>query len=113
MRREGLAAFTDAVLADRRGLAESGLVVVVVALELGSGLVRSPPTVHGQALAPEEQAALPLAAEGARQALQELSEAMRGDDARVREALVRGTRRVFKQLLGVRPVVLPLVVRVP
>jgi ribonuclease J len=113
MRREGLAAFTDAVLADRRGLAESGLVVVVVALELGSGLVRSTPTVHGQALAPEEQAALPLAAEGARQALQELSEAMRGDDARVREALVRGTRRVFKQLLGVRPVVLPLVVRVP
>jgi hypothetical protein len=38
---------------------------------------------------------------------------MRGDDARVREALVRGTRRIFKQLLGVRPVVLPLVVRVP
>jgi ribonuclease J len=112
MRREGLAAFTDAVLADRRGLAESGLVVVVVALELGSGTVRAAPAVHGQGLAPEEQAALPLAEQGARQALQELSEAMRGDDERVREALVRGVRRVFKQLLGLRPVVLPLVMRV-
>jgi ribonuclease J len=112
MRREGLAALSDALLADRRGLAEAGLVIVLAALELGSGRVRSAPTAHGQGLSSEEQAALPLAAEGARQALQELSEAVRGDDERVREALVRGTRRVFKQLLGARPVVLPLVVRV-
>jgi ribonuclease J len=112
MRREGLAALSDAMLADRRGLAEAGLVVLVTVLELGGGAVRSPPAAHGQALSTEEQAALPMAAEGARQALLELSDAVRGDDERVREALVRGARRVFKQLLGVRPVVLPLVVRV-
>ena len=38
---------------------------------------------------------------------------MRGDDARVREELIRGARRVFKQLLGARPTILPIVVRLP
>jgi hypothetical protein len=36
---------------------------------------------------------------------------MRGDDERVREELVRGVRRVFKQLFGTRPLVQPVVVR--
>jgi hypothetical protein len=38
---------------------------------------------------------------------------MRCDDARVREELIRGVRRVFKQLLGTRPTVVPIVVRLP
>jgi hypothetical protein len=37
---------------------------------------------------------------------------MRGDDERVREAMTRGVRRVFKQLFGTRPTVMPVVLRV-
>lgn len=112
MRREGLTAVSDAVLGERRRLAEAGSVVVVVVMELGSDRVRSAPTLTPLGLTDEELAALPLAAEGARLALRELSPAMRGDDERVREELVRGVRRVFKQLLGSRPLVVPIVVRV-
>lgn len=111
MRREATGVVTEAALAERRGLADAGLVVAVVVLERGGGKVLSGPTVHGLGLTTEETAALPLAAEGARLALAELSEAIRGDDERVREEVVRGVRRVFKQALGTRPAVLPMVVR--
>jgi ribonuclease J len=112
MRREGLAAVSDAVLSQRRWIAETGLVIVVVAIAQGSGRVLAQPTVHGQALQADEEAVLPLATDSAKQALVELSDAMRADDGRVREELVRGVRRVFKQLLGTRPLIIPVVVRV-
>lgn len=113
MRREGLASIDESVLGARRHLAEAGLVIALVVLRLGEGRVLSGPTLFQHGLGPEEVAALPLASEGAQLNLQGLSEAMRGDDERVREELVRGVRRVFKQLLGSRPVVQPIVVRVP
>ena len=111
-RRDGVAAISEAVLAERRKIAEAGSVIALVVLGLGSGKVLSPPTLRGLGLSDEELSALPMAIEGAALALSELSHAMRGDDERVREELVRGVRRVFKQLLGSRPVVLPIVVRV-
>jgi ribonuclease J len=111
MRRDGVAPVAPQAIGERRALAESGVVVAVVVLELGGGRVLSSPSLHAHGLSPEEQAALPLAAEGAALDLSELSEAVRGDDERVREALARGVRRVFKQLLGVRPMVLPVVLR--
>lgn len=111
MRREGLLPIGDATLAERRALAEAGVVIAVVVLQQGGGRVLSPTTVHGQGLEAEELAALPLASAGAQLAVDELSAAVRGDDERVREALVRGVRRVFKQTLGRRPQVLPVVVR--
>lgn len=113
MRREGVAPISELALLERRALAESGLVVAVVVLQLGSGKVLHKPTVHGQALQGDELAALPLAAENAALGISELTEAVRCDDARVREELVRSVRRVFKQLLGTRPTVVPLVLRVP
>lgn len=112
MRRDGVAAIAPQAVGERRALAESGVVVAVVVLQLGGGRVVTGPTLNAQGLSPEEHAALSLAAEGAALDLSELSEAVRGDDERVREALVRGVRRVFKQLLGVRPVVMPVVLRV-
>lgn len=113
MRREGLAAVSPLALAERRALAETGVVVAVVVLQLGAGRIVSGPALHAQGLQGDEAAALSLAAEGARLNLETISEAMRGDDERVREELVRGVRRVFRQLLGTRPTVLPIVVRVP
>ncbi len=112
MRREGLAAVSDQVIADRKWIAETGLVIAVVAIQMGSGKVVAQPTLNGQGLQADELAALPLATESAVRAVRELSDAMRADDGRVREELVRGIRRVFKQLLGTRPLIVPIVVRV-
>lgn len=111
MRRDGLLPLPPEALDERRLLAEAGAAVVVAALELGGGRLLAPPTVRGQGLQAEETAALPLAAGAARLALEELSVAIRGDDERVREALRHGVRRFYKQTLGTRPVVIPIVVR--
>lgn len=113
MRREGVAPVSEAALQERRYLAESGLVIAVVVLQLASGRIFNGPVLQGQGLQGDEVAALPLATENARTCLDQLSEAMRCDDARVREEIIRGVRRVFKQLLGTRPTVVPIVVRLP
>lgn len=113
MRREGLAPVSELALKERRWLAASGAVVAVVVLQIGSGKVLNGPVLQGHALQADEMAVLPLATENARLALTELSEAVRGDDARVREEIIRSTRRAFKQLLGTRPTVIPMVLRVP
>lgn len=113
MRREGVAPVSEAALNERRYLAASGLVISVVCLQLGSGRILNGPVLQGQALQGDEQAAIPLATENARTALDQLSEAMRCDDARVREEIIRAVRKVFKQLLGTRPTVVPIVVRLP
>ncbi len=113
MRREGFSPVSEAALQERRWIAESGLVVTVVVMQVGGGRVLHAPVLQGHGLQGDEVAALPLATENAREALQSLSEAMRSDDARVREELIRGIRRAFKQLLGTRPTVLPVVVRLP
>jgi ribonuclease J len=112
MRREALMPVSEASLKERLQLAETGVVIAVVVMEQGGGKIRHGPTISAQGLSGEEQSALTLAAEGAQLALKELSEAVRGDDERVREAVTRGVRRVFKQLFGSRPMVHAVVVRV-
>ncbi len=111
MRRDGVSPITEAALQERRWLAETGAVIAVVILQRGSGKVLHAPVLQGHGLQGDEAAALPLATENATESLQSLSEAMRGDDARVREELLRGIRRAFKQMLGTRPTVVPIVVR--
>ena len=44
--------------------------------------------------------------------LEELSPAVRGDDAYLREAMVRITRQVFRERAARRPVILPLLLRI-
>lgn len=113
MRREGVGPVSEVALQERRWIAESGLVVAVVVMQLGGGRVLHGPTLQGHGLQSDEMAAIPMAADNARDALASLSEAMRGDDVRVREEVIRGARRAFKQLLGTKPTVLPLIVRLP
>jgi ribonuclease J len=113
MRREGLSPVSETALQERRWLAEAGLVMAVVVMQLGSGKILKGPIVQGQALQRDEMEVLELAADGARTNLSELSEAMRADDARVRDEMLRAVRRVFRQLMGTRPTVVPLVVRIP
>lgn len=113
MRREGVGPVSEVALQERRWLAESGLVIAVVVMQLGGGRVLHGPTLQGHGLQSDELAALPFATDNARAALASLSEAMRGDDVRVREEVLRGVRRAFKQLLGTKPTVVPLIVRLP
>lgn len=112
-RRDSYGTVTEAALHERRNLAEAGLVIVIVAMHPGGSSVISGPTVYAQGLAGDELQALGLSAEGARLALSEVNAGFRADDERVREELTRGVRRVFKQLLGTRPNVLPIVLRIP
>ena len=112
MRREGLGEITPEVLAERRFLAEGGLVVVLVVLKHGSGDLVGTPTAHGQGLQSDESAVLSVVAENVRAALADMAPSLRTDDAKVREDVVRATRKVFRQLLGARPTVMPLIVRV-
>lgn len=113
MRREGVAPVSELSLQERRWLAETGAVFAVVVMQVGSGKILHGPVLHGQALQGDEMAAMPLATEGARKSLDDLSPAMRGDDVRVREEIIKGVRRVFKQLLGTKPTIIPMIVRLP
>lgn len=113
MRREGVAPVSELSLQERRWLAETGAVFAVVVMQVGSGKILHGPVLHGQALQGDEMSAMPLATEGARKSLDDLSPAMRGDDVRVREEIIKGVRRVFKQLLGTKPTIIPIIVRLP
>ena len=55
---------------------------------------------------------LPRVAEDARAFFLEMSQQLRGDDARVREELARAVRRAFKLYTSKRPVVVPMVIKV-
>jgi ribonuclease J len=113
MRREGVAPVSELSLQERRWLAETGAVFAVVVMQVGSGKILHGPVLHGQALQGDEMAAMPLATEGARKSLDDLSPAMRGDDVRVREEIIKGVRRVFKQLLGTKPTIIPMIIHLP
>ncbi len=101
---------TDAI-EQRRILAEGGLVLVVVVLQVGTHKLLSGPHVWGQGLANDEQAFLSLSGEEARRSLNEVSSQLLGDDAFVRDLLVLAVRRTFKQLSGRKPPVMPLVIK--
>jgi ribonuclease J len=73
MRREGVAPVSEAALKERRWLAESGVVIAVVVLQLGSGKIINGPVLQAQALQGDQLAALPLATENARTVLDQLS----------------------------------------
>jgi ribonuclease J len=110
-RRESEAYVSLKALDERRNL-EQGVVFAAIALAAGSGRIMAGPHLSGRGLAADEEAMLPLAAEGAKAKLLELSEILRGDDALVTDALLAGVRRVFKQLSGRRPHVVVQVLRV-
>ena len=65
------------------------------------------PDIEHVGEAPTAEAALDLLP-----MLEELSPAVRGDDAFLRDALVRVTRQVFRDRVSRRPYILPLIVRV-
>jgi ribonuclease J len=66
----------------------------------------------GQGFSLDEQVMLPRSADETRKMLLELSPALRGDDALVREELGRAAKRAFRLFTGKRAAVVPVVVKV-
>jgi len=99
-------------LGSRNRLARSGVVAVALTVSRDSRTYLGPPQLIGRGLTREEERVLESAALDLVPLLEELSPAVRGDDAFLREALVRVTRQVFRQRAGRRPVILPILIRV-
>jgi len=93
----------DAVVADRRRLAESGLVVAVVQVDAATGAVVAGPEFHARGVAGLEGRETELRAE----VLAALG-GVGGGEA-LREALRLSVRRWFRRATGRRPVVEPVV----
>lgn len=110
-RRDSEGEVLPEVIEARRAIADGGLVVVTLAVAHHPTRIVWGPQVEGVGLSTDEQAFCSLAAAGAKEALEALSKELWADDARVREELARGVRRVFRQLSGRRPPVLPVLVK--
>jgi len=99
-------------LAARNRLARTGVVAVVATVSRDTGAFLGPPQLVGRGLTRDEEQVLESAPLDLVPMLEELSPAVRGDDAFLREALVRVTRQVFRDRVSRRPFILPLIVRV-
>ena len=91
----------DAVVAERRRLAESGLCVVVVQVDAATGAVRAGPELHARGVAGLEDREAELRAE----VLAALGEVAGGGLEARREAVRLSARRWFRRTTGRRPVV--------
>jgi ribonuclease J len=99
-------------LAARNRLARSGVVAVVVTVSRDTGAYIGLPQIVGRGLTRDEERVLESAALDVVPMLEELTPAVRGDDVVLREALVRVTRQVFRDRVGRRPFIVPLIVRI-
>ena len=103
---------TPESLQERTRLAETGIIAAAVVIDRDTLSLMAGPQLSGQGLSLDEQVLLPRVAEEARTYFLQMSPALRGDDAHVREELARSVRRAFKQYTAKRPVVMPLVIKV-
>ncbi len=107
--RGGGGAVSSESLADRRRLAQGGVVAAAVVLAADRRTFAAPPKLSGRGLTREEELLLEGAVGDVQALLEEVSPALRADDAWLREEVVRVVRRVFRERTGRRPAVVPLV----
>jgi ribonuclease J len=98
-------------LSARNRLARGGVVAVAVTLSRDTGAYLGEPQLVGRGLTRDEEAVLASATPDVRSLLEELTPTVRGDDAFLRESMVRVVRQVFRERTSRRPTVLPLVIR--
>ncbi|WPB74838.1 ribonuclease J [Archangium violaceum] len=110
--RFGQGVVTPDILQERTRIAETGIIVAVLVIERASLSLLAGPQLSGQGLNLDEQVLLPRVAEDARAFFLEMSQQLRGDDARAREELAKAVRRAFKLYTSKRPVVVPMVLKV-
>ncbi len=108
---KGVGDVGEIVLKDRRILAEDGMVVAIVGLNLHSGeLIYGPEIVtRGVVYEDESQDYLEQARMTALEALKELNSEMRQEPDEVRQALRQTLRRFFKKTVERRPMILPVI----
>jgi len=104
-------AVTPEAIKERLRLAETGVVFAVIVIQRDTGKVVSGPHLQGQGLTPAEYLLFGRASEEASASLQDVTPALRVDDAFVKEEVARSIRRTFKQYTGKRPAVVPMVVK--
>lgn len=95
-------------LADRRRLAQSGVVAAAVVLAADGRRFVGLPRLSGRGLTREEERVLESCVPDVQALLDEVSPSLRADDAWLREEVVRVVRRVFRERTGRRPPVVPL-----
>jgi ribonuclease J len=88
----------------------TGVVAAALVVDRGNLRIVSGPHLSARGITQSEETHLSRVAQGSRALLEELSPAVRGDDAFLRGELVRVVRRAFKQEFGRKPTVVPLVV---
>ena len=110
--RFGQGEVTQDVIQERTRLAETGLLIAALVIDRASLNVLSGPQLSSQGLNLDEQALLSRVAADAKEFFLEMSRELRGDDARVREELVKAVRRAFRLYHTKRPVVVPMVLKV-
>lgn len=98
-------------LVERRALAQVGVVTAVLVLERGGTRLLRGPTLRAAGFSDWERAVLPLIAEAAAVDLKSLTAAQRADDTAMESALTSAVRRASRQLIGLKPVVLPVILR--
>jgi ribonuclease J len=108
--RYGEAALRVEAVADRRKLAERGVVFASLVVDRSRLTIVAGPALTGRGLNDVELAVLPRAAEEARRFLAEVSPSLYGDEAFLQDQLLLAVRRAFKQYTAKRPLVVPQVI---
>ena len=109
--RDGVGVVPEAIIRERGRLATASVVMAVVVINRATGVFVAPPQLYGRAVTDEEAKTLELGVEEVRLMMEETSVVLRGDDAFVKEELVRCVRKLFKTRGLKRPTVLPAVVK--
>ena len=108
---KGIGDVGEIVLRDRRYLSEAGIVACVIVLSAHGEVVLPPELVtRGLVYVDENQPLLERAQKGVSKALQNADTANSDD---VREQVRSSLRRFFKQTLGRKPVIVPVILRLP
>jgi len=107
---DGLGGVEEAVLRDRRHIAEDGVVVAILGVAQHTGELLTGPDLLSRGFLPTTNGeGFAAAKEAVRLALDELPPESRTDIGRVKEQVRLSLRRYFRRTLGRRPVVLPFV----
>jgi ribonuclease J len=108
---DGLGDIEEGVLRDRRHMAEDGVVVVIVGLNLHSGEIVAGPDILSRGFLPTANGTedFERAKDVVRETVAELPVELRADPGVIKEQVRQALRRYFRHTFGRRPVVLPFV----
>jgi ribonuclease J len=99
------------LLRERRALAHDGTVVVILAISVRTGKIVAGPDLLSRGVVGGDGTS-PHMARARIEVAQRLRGLTRGDDARLKDEMVRTLRRYFNDTIGKRPIIVPYVMEV-